>query len=230
MILKTNPGGMNYLNDIGLNIVMTPREKEELENILSKGGIYGEYGAGGSTELACKEGAISKVITIESDKAFLKQVLRRPSIIEALGKKKLIANYVNIGETEMWGYPKNDHKKHLWPNYCLSMFREERPNICLIDGRFRVACAIVCALEMQKDNFVLIHDYATRPHYRVVEDYLEKVTIVETLAFFRVRRRLSEERALRTLKTYMYLPDDRHMPKWKKLLIHPVKKLIGMMK
>lgn len=137
---------------------------------------------------------------------------------------------MEIGETGFWGYPQNDAKKHLWPAYSLSLFQSEKPNLCLIDGRFWVACALVCALEMQKDNLILIHDYATRPHYRVVEDYLEQVTIVETLAFFRVRRRLSKEKALRLLKTYMYLPDDRHMPKWKKVLIHPVKKLFGMMK
>jgi hypothetical protein len=70
--------------------------------------------------------------------------------------------------------------------------KHEKPNICLVDGRYRVAMALQCAKWLKGQNFsetsgfVMIHDYE-RKEYHVVEKYMIKVKQVQRLVFLRLR-------------------------------------------
>jgi hypothetical protein len=68
----------------------------------------------------------------------------------------------------------------------------EKPNICLVDGRYRVAMALQCAKWLngqeftETSGFLIIHDYAHK-EYHVVEKYMIKVKQVHSLVFLRLR-------------------------------------------
>ncbi len=48
-------------------------------------------------------------------------------------------------------------------------------DLVLIDGRFRVACALKCFLHVGSDCVVAFDDYLDRPHYHVVGQFYETI-------------------------------------------------------
>ena len=60
---------------------------------------------------------------------------------------------------------------------------EYNADIILIDGRFRVACALDIFSKIRSDTIVLIHDYE-RKAYHVVENYYIKIQSWSRLASF----------------------------------------------
>ena len=54
---------------------------------------------------------------------------------------------VYIGELGDWGFPKDSTNISLWPSYCESIWKYGRDaELVLVDGRFRVACALHAVL------------------------------------------------------------------------------------
>jgi hypothetical protein len=54
----------------------------------------------------------------------------------------------------------------------------------LVDGRFRVACALHAIDYLDNNGILLVHDYTNRPQYHVIEQFYRKIGGVETLAVF----------------------------------------------
>lgn len=167
-----------------MKIVMTPKEVDLLSSFLKCTENYFEYGMGGSTLLASS--LVSESITsIESDGAWVEKVRR-----EVDGAKiSITLNHVNIGPTGGWGTPVNRANEELFPNYPRAIAKTDNGKIdfCLVDGRFRVACAAQAFLTLRSDSIVAIHDYNNRPQYHVVENFARKLASCDTLALF-VRR------------------------------------------
>ena len=57
-------------------------------------------------------------------------------------------------------------------------------NIILIDGRFRVACALDVFKKIKNDTIILIHDYSKRINYHIIEKYYIKLKTWDSLAAF----------------------------------------------
>ncbi|MCX6895555.1 MAG: hypothetical protein NTZ16_08695 [Verrucomicrobia bacterium] len=113
------------------------------------GGHYLEYGAGGSTKLVAALPQIATITSVESDPAYLRDHLAGDAAIQAATQagrlRFLVADIGPIGE---WGYPADASKDYLWPDYALCPYRHGyRPDVILIDGRFRVACGLLAALQ-----------------------------------------------------------------------------------
>lgn len=66
------------------------------------------------------------------------------------------------------------------------MLLSRTPGI-LIDGRFRLACALATAAHAQPGTLVFFDDYATRPWYWKAARYLDLVEKVGRAAVMRVR-------------------------------------------
>ena len=109
---------------------------------------------------------------------------------------------VNAGD---WGHPKDHTKKDNWHLYSSALdLVDDVPDIVLVDGRFRVACAVKAYYKL-KDGVMLVHDYA-REQYHVIEELFELIERKDNLAAFRKRAGL-EEKALEMYEKYKFKVD-----------------------
>jgi hypothetical protein len=152
---------------------------------------YIEYGSGASTILAARAGV--RTISMETDTRYAAAVRaalppRAPvTVLEA-----------NIGWTENWGYPvctrRSSARLTSWRNYALAPFdlaEQEKwlPQLVLVDGRFRRACALAAAqaiIAAGAQAEILFDDYLSRSHYAKIEEYLGKPRLMANAALFTV--------------------------------------------
>jgi hypothetical protein len=66
------------------------------------------------------------------------------------------------------------------------------PELVLIDGRFRVRCALE-VIRRGIDATVFVHDFWTRPHYHVVLEFFDQVETAENAVVLRPRRGIDFE-------------------------------------
>jgi len=150
---------------------------------------YLEYGSGGSTVLAGRSGKL--FTTVDSDRFFLEQVRRKVGDDGATGR----FIYADIGITGEWGYPLlrriTPARLRRWRRYAELPFEGGgfTPDLILVDGRFRVACALVTSRELRHlpGTTLLIDDYAGRPHYHEVERFAELLAMHGRMAEFAMR-------------------------------------------
>ena len=98
----------------------------------------------------------------------------------------------DLGLTGEWGTPLFSTAakglRYVDAPFPLSPF----PDFILVDGRYRVACALECArraLEARSRATLMVDDYSYRPSYHCLEDYLDTPEIVGRAAFFVIGRR-----------------------------------------
>ncbi|UYO93972.1 hypothetical protein [Pollutimonas sp. M17] len=164
------------------------------ESRLSEATTYLEYGSGGSTVLAAGLG--KRVYSVDSDRIFIMRVR------EALNKyaPDKVSNvsllYANIGFTREWGQPvfrtPTSVRLARWREYSEKPWDSLKqvghvPDLVLIDGRFRVACALRSMQHLvNKPNAILIvDDYIGRDWYLEIERFGEMVEVVGRMAVFR---------------------------------------------
>ena len=142
-------------------------------------GRFYEFGSGGSTYLACTLNGISTIWSMESDTSFFNTMMKEPVIQEAIHKGKLKYLLTDVGSYNNWGNPALGTLKSQWSPYFSHIDNlSQTPTILLIDGRFRVACALNAWLAVDTHTLVLFDDFTNRPHYHTVLKYF---TIVETV-------------------------------------------------
>lgn len=164
---------------------MSDAERELFKEAIEGAEHYFEFGSGGSTVWAVREGLAVK--GVESDAKWvnaLKSKLGKHCQVEA----------VDIGPTGEWGYPLSQTYSDKFPDYSRAIHKHQTPfDLILVDGRFRVACvisAIQHALGHQKDlqkARIFIHDFWNRPQYHVVLDFLDTVGRVDSAGLFKIK-------------------------------------------
>jgi len=152
---------------------MSSNEKEVFRKYLSQCSNYFEFGSGGSTYRASITDNIKTITSVESDKLFSEKIKKLSSKIDMI--------YVNIGPTGDYGRPLLKLNSNLWKNYANAFEkRKENTDLVLVDGRFRVACALKVCLELPSST-VLVHDFYNRAHYHCILPYFDVIESVETL-------------------------------------------------
>ncbi len=159
---------------------------------LEQAARYLEYGAGGSTVAAAKQGV--ETVCVESDRRFADAV---DSKIRPLDHRVAL-QYVDIGPTGRWGRPlkvfATPKRRRRYPNYVYAPDRYAASgffDLILIDGRFRIACALYAfrrATEARAPSLICFDDYRLRREYRAVEKYCEPESVGDNMAFFRPAR------------------------------------------
>lgn len=179
---------------------------EALLEKLETARVVVEYGAGGSTLLAAERPSTT-VITVDSDEEHLKRVLGRAVNSRVTGR--IVALHADIGPTKEWGHPVDFANWRQFPAYAVrpwSYVREHalRPDLVLIDGRFRVACFLATCASIRDDVLIFVDDYPDRPNYHLVEQVLKPARIVDDrMAIFEARPGLvSAEFLLRHLDVF----------------------------
>ena len=131
---------------------------------------FWEFGSGGSTYQASRRESIKHIHSVESDFEWhnkLKQMITSDNI-----------NYLTIDlETKpnTWGEPGEGTRHEDWIKYSRAFKGHEYVDLILIDGRFRVACALNCFKEMDDQCVLLIDDFVERPFYHKVLDFFDVV-------------------------------------------------------
>ena len=192
-------------------MTMTKDELEILHSYIDSSTYYLEFGSGESTIYASKSPKIKTIYSIESSQRYIDGNLKsNANIATALSTNKLHFCVIDIGETISWGYPKDKSKMHLWPNYSLSVFSENKNfDLVLVDGRFRVACALNYLLNTPDNCTLMIHDFWNRPEYHIVLRYLEVKDRVDTLGVFSKKRDIDLYKVQSLIKVFQYLPNDK---------------------
>lgn len=150
---------------------------------------YLEYGAGGSTVVAARHGV--RTVCVESDRRFAKAMERKIRPFN----HHVVIHWADIGTTGKWGRPMKilatPRRRRRWPDYVYAPDRyrgDEFFDLVLIDGRFRVSCALFVfrrAVQTSTPCLVCFDDYTTRPEYHVVERYCKPERLGVRMAFFR---------------------------------------------
>ena len=156
---------------------------------------YLEYGCGGSTVVAAREGKVFK--TVDSDPYFLEAVKRK---VSSLGQEVNLSNitfiHADIGLTQGWGTPvfhgRGEKRLQQWRSYPLSPWNSGdnfSPDLVLVDGRFRVACALasIRALQGKRDWELLVDDYEERYFYKEIEKFGVLSGMAGRMAIFKPR-------------------------------------------
>ena len=145
-----------------------------------------EYGSGGSTVLA-GEMPGKRVFSVESDPDWA--AMMRDWFAQSPPASPVAVIHADIGPTKEWGHPKSHHGWRSYPAYPLGVWELDEiphPDVVLVDGRFRVGCALATAFRAQRPVVLLFDDYAGRQAYHVIEDYLGTPELTGRMARFEV--------------------------------------------
>ena len=82
-----------------------------------------------------------------------------------------------------------------------------KPDLVLIDGRFRVACFLHSLLAADAGTPLLFDDYTNRPHYHLVEEFCPIAQSEGRQALFRVPEELDREVIGRELEGFLMVRD-----------------------
>ena len=144
---------------------MLPGEITLLQAVLRCSTRYLEFGIGGSTFLATQL-VKGSILAIESDLAWIENTR---AACEKLGRPVgLTFNHADIGQTRDLGYPaqypsqmRNDPRWARYHDQVWSIPDASRSDSVLVDGRFRVACALQTLLHCGDRTIIMVHDYKT---------------------------------------------------------------------
>jgi hypothetical protein len=189
-----------------LQAVMTKKERDLLTSFLRCSKRYLEFGSGGSTVLAATHVGES-AMSVDSSKVWQAKVTQ--SCATAGTRIVPVMVHVDIGPIRDWGHPVDDRSKDRWPEYASAVWARPQAwtcDLCLIDGRFRVASFISALLHCSPLTTVMIHDFPERPQYHVVRQFADMIATADTLAVFRRRLDFNAERALSVLEEAKFQP------------------------
>lgn len=168
-----------------------------LTEALGAARCYLEYGSGGSTLLAARSG-VPDIVTVESDRLWL------DAVTSALGDRLRPGHHhllhADIGPTAQFGVPISERAWRRFPAYALdawTLCREVglEPDLVLVDGRFRAACALATLIHARPGCRMFFDDYAERPFYHTVEAFGAPVRMIGRMAEFQVPRELDRDKA-----------------------------------
>ncbi len=188
---------------------MAESEKELFDKTTADAKVYLEFGSGGST-IRVLEKTKADVYSVESSVEWIK-TMREFAFVRHAERKRLLLFHADIGPTLELGRPAGPECKELFPRYTTTIFRKVKPatvDTVLIDGRFRVACAMKTILECHNNRplRILIHDFWNREAYHIALKYLTETARAETLGVFAIKKDIDLNSVKETYEQYKYDP------------------------
>jgi hypothetical protein len=168
-----------------------------------------EFGAGGSTYLAASLGI--PFISVESDEGFLDLMKRRIVSDNIFNTETQVYLHRSIGETRRWGRPLILGKVSEERRTAMKIFSDfpnefvksslEKP-VVLIDGRFRIACALKAIRFLRGVSFnLLVDDYRSRRSYKAIAHFADLRFMVGRMAVFAPRSSVDVQELDRAIYT-----------------------------
>jgi hypothetical protein len=150
-------------------LTLPPEEAAALRLAYQAAQVILEYGTGGSTVLAGQLPG-RRVFAVESSAPWLARMEGWFAANPPAAQVTL--HHGNIGKTKDWGFPVDNRVVGRWSAYPLSVWDRpdfQHPDVVLIDGRFRLACALTVLFRISRPVVVLMDDYVDRPGYKKIE-------------------------------------------------------------
>lgn len=155
---------MNAIPETELRPAMSAAEQALLAAAVADRRAGLEFGCGGSTGLLLAAG-LPSLLSIDSDRAWLERVAAANAPAMAEGRLRLL--HVDLGPTGAWGYPTDAASLPRWAAYWRDPWEAAgEVDLVLVDGRFRVACALAGRPRLAPGALVLVHDFWSRAVYR----------------------------------------------------------------
>lgn len=185
-----------------------PYDKEMFYKYLNKASHYFEFGGGGSTYQAAICPNIESVICIESSKEWIRMIEEK--LKNTLYSNKVDFQYIEIhNKGDRWGHPSleaTSDEKRAYSNSILS-YKNTPIDFILIDGRFRVACALKTFSCISDTCIVAFDDFLDRSHYHIVLDYYELIDKTEDNSMAILRKKNVAPPSDELLQTYELIAD-----------------------
>jgi hypothetical protein len=150
-------------------LTLPPDEAAALRAAYEGAQVILEYGSGGSTVVAAGLPG-RRVFAVESSAPWIAKMeawfAGNPPVA------KVTLHHGNVGKTKDWGFPADAKMAGRWSAYPVSVWDRpdfHHPDVVLIDGRFRLACALTVLFRITRPVQVLIDDYIDRPSYKKIE-------------------------------------------------------------
>lgn len=193
--------------------------KSEIENNafrekLKRSKSYLEFGSGSSTILA--DHLKISGLAIEGDKFFLKKIssLLSENTMKLMWKDIGPVTYFSDPYFNIFNSNKNK-RKFLFKKYSdfpkNEFEKKELPDLVLVDGKFRVACALKTLLEFKRQNHevwtIVIDDYKDRKQYHVVEQFFKESNLKGEMIFLKGFNDFNEKYLEEVINNYELIID-----------------------
>ena len=171
------------------------------ERLVRQCRVYGEYGVGASTNWVYAN-TDKPIIANETSPVWAEQVLAGKD------RSRIDLELVDLGPLGKWGWPKSYARRAHFETYCSSIWRRgAKPDLVLVDGRFRVCCFLTSVLEGGPGLRLLFDDYTNRPRYHVVEELVPVRERCGRQAFFEVDNNVDMARVEELRAKFAYVMD-----------------------
>lgn len=150
--------------------------------------VFLEYGSGGSTVLGA-EMPRKTITSVESDRKWVRMMRRWFQANPPAETSTVDLYWADIGPTKDWGHPKDDRAWRRFARYPLAVWQGEafrHPDVVLVDGRFRLGCALATLFSITRPVTLLFDDYKSRTQNHKIETYVGAPRLVGRMADFRL--------------------------------------------
>lgn len=130
---------------------MAPEALALFQRVLASGRTrYAEFGVGATAALALGAGC-EMVVGVDADPARIAEVGADPAVAAAIAAGRASLLQADLGPLGEGGAPRDRARIDRWPRYIAAMWAEwdrrgALPELVLVNGRFRLACALSVAL------------------------------------------------------------------------------------
>lgn len=186
-----------------VTMLMSLSERVILFREMLKVQSYFEFGSGGSTEIACQIPSL-QYATVDNSFEFLSSLVSNSSCLQnAINNGRLLAQYIDIGSIGDFGNPTGSNTS-LWHTYPTAILNHPgpRPQLVLIDGRFRVASAMTTLLAVDSNTKIFFHDFLNRPQYYRILNYVDVIDCVETLVILKRKATINWMELMKDIEYY----------------------------
>ena len=172
------------------------------KKLITSSKTYGEYGVGKSTRWVLNNSQ-ARVLAVDSSQAWIDLVRTGNE-----ASKRLDIQWIDLGTLGWAGRPVSYEKRDQFWAYIESIWnRDQRPDLVLVDGRFRVACFLYSLVTGTPGTHLLFDDYTDRPEYHLVEEFIKPVQTCGRQALFIIPEQLDQPLILATAKQFSYVMD-----------------------
>lgn len=168
-------------NRESINKSLFDGDSELFKKYLDKSRIYGEYGVGVSTVFANRY-SNKHTIAVDSDKNWILDIKKN-----LLDSNNLEITHIDLGKLKKWGTPEGYEFRQNFKKYQSEIWGKSlKPDLVLVDGRFRVACFLTSLLNADEGSIIIFDDYTLRPEYHIVEIFEKPIETNGRQAAFKV--------------------------------------------